>query len=119
MSQRFSKLMHTDSVILKETSGWEEYFYQALRPWEHYVPVRSRIPVRSSERPVSRQQPSQTGFLPRVAAFEYDLFHFISFFITGVERVNLRPVLDCRKLLKGWEGRGVQANCLERTGARF
>lgn len=43
MSHRFSKLLHTDSVVLKETSGWEEYFYAALKPWVHYVPVRSSV----------------------------------------------------------------------------
>lgn len=38
-SHRFAKLLHTDSVVLKETSGWEEYYHAALTPWVHYVPV--------------------------------------------------------------------------------
>lgn len=39
VSQRLAKLMHTDSVVLKEDSGWEEYYYAALEPWTHYVPI--------------------------------------------------------------------------------
>lgn len=38
-SHRFAKLLHTNSVVLKEVSGWVEYFYVLLKPGEHYLSV--------------------------------------------------------------------------------
>lgn len=42
VSQRFSKLFFTNSVVFKEVSAWEEFFYDALHPWVHYVPILNR-----------------------------------------------------------------------------
>ncbi|KXZ53929.1 hypothetical protein GPECTOR_6g847 [Gonium pectorale] len=37
-SCRLGKLMGTDSVVLKETTPWIEYYYRSLRPDVHFVP---------------------------------------------------------------------------------
>lgn len=60
MSHRFGKLLHTDSVVLKETSGWEEYYYRALTPWVHYVPVSTictvfMLPLSSVQLPATER----------------------------------------------------------------
>ena len=39
---RFAKLLHTNSVVLKEESPWVEYFYYSLQPGVHYLPIFSR-----------------------------------------------------------------------------
>jgi hypothetical protein len=41
-SGRFSELMLTGSVVFK-AMGFVEYWYAALKPWEHYVPVQSDL----------------------------------------------------------------------------
>ncbi|KXZ45369.1 hypothetical protein GPECTOR_55g275 [Gonium pectorale] len=38
-SSRLGRVMHTDSVILREASPWAEYYYRALREGVHYLPV--------------------------------------------------------------------------------
>lgn len=38
-SSRLAKLLHTNSVVLKEESPWREYFYAALTPGVHYLPI--------------------------------------------------------------------------------
>jgi len=37
-SNRLLKLLMLGSVVLKQESPYKEYFYSALRPYEHYVP---------------------------------------------------------------------------------
>lgn len=37
---RFPYLLAGDSLVLKQTSQYYEYFYSQLSPWEHYVPVK-------------------------------------------------------------------------------
>lgn len=37
-SNRFLKLLLMGSVVLKQDSVYEEYFYRDLKPWVHYVP---------------------------------------------------------------------------------
>jgi hypothetical protein len=41
-SNRFAKLLHLNSVVLKEDSEWMEYFYGLLHPGEHYLPIFNR-----------------------------------------------------------------------------
>ncbi|GFR42900.1 hypothetical protein Agub_g3894 [Astrephomene gubernaculifera] len=36
---RLARLMHTDSVILKEQSEWVEYYYRALKEGTHYLSI--------------------------------------------------------------------------------
>lgn len=38
-SERFAKLLHANSVVLKEESHWSEYFYAALVPGKHYLAI--------------------------------------------------------------------------------
>ncbi|KAM8854635.1 protein O-glucosyltransferase 2 isoform 2-T2 [Spinachia spinachia] len=40
---RLPYLLAGDSVVLKQDSGYYEHFYNELRPWEHYVPVRADL----------------------------------------------------------------------------
>ncbi|KAG2483595.1 hypothetical protein HYH03_017537 [Edaphochlamys debaryana] len=38
-SNRFSKLLHLDSLVLKEDSPFLAHFYRSVHPWQHYVPI--------------------------------------------------------------------------------
>jgi hypothetical protein len=40
---RMIYLLHTKSVILKVNSKWKEYYYDELKPWIHYVPVKEDL----------------------------------------------------------------------------
>lgn len=40
---RLPYLLAGDSVVLKQDSGYYEHFYNELRPWEHYIPVRADL----------------------------------------------------------------------------
>lgn len=40
---RLPYLLAGDSVVLKQDSIYYEHFYNELRPWEHYVPVRADL----------------------------------------------------------------------------
>ncbi|XP_028447389.1 protein O-glucosyltransferase 2 [Perca flavescens] len=40
---RLPYLLAGDSVVLKQDSGYYEHFYNELRPWEHYIPIRSDL----------------------------------------------------------------------------
>ncbi len=35
---RFGKLLQTDSVVLKETTPWIEYYYRSVKPNTHFIP---------------------------------------------------------------------------------
>jgi hypothetical protein len=35
---RFGKLLQTNSVVLKETSAWIEYYYRSVLPGVHFIP---------------------------------------------------------------------------------
>ncbi|TFJ95783.1 cyclase [Platysternon megacephalum] len=32
-----------DSLVLKQTSQYYEYFYSELKPWKHYVPIKRSL----------------------------------------------------------------------------
>ena len=49
LSERFAKLLHTNSVVMKEDSPWIEYFYPMLKPFEHYLPIFNRSAVDALE----------------------------------------------------------------------
>ena len=40
-SFRFKHLFLCGSVVLHVGNEWQEFFYPALQPWIHYVPVKS------------------------------------------------------------------------------
>ena len=40
---RLPYLLAGDSVVLKQDSSYYEHFYNELRPWEHYVPIRADL----------------------------------------------------------------------------
>ncbi|XP_061579988.1 protein O-glucosyltransferase 2 isoform X1 [Cololabis saira] len=40
---RLPYLLAGDSVVLKQDSGYYEYFYNNLRPWQHYIPIRADL----------------------------------------------------------------------------
>ena len=40
---RMIYLLHTKSLILKVDSKWKEYYYDELKPWVHYVPVKEDL----------------------------------------------------------------------------
>ena len=40
-SFRFKHLFLCGSLVLHVGSDWEEFFYPALKPWVHYVPVEA------------------------------------------------------------------------------
>lgn len=40
---RLSKYMLSYSVILKVDSPWVEHFYNDLKPWVHYIPIKSDL----------------------------------------------------------------------------
>ncbi|KAF3695058.1 KDEL motif-containing protein 1 Precursor [Channa argus] len=40
---RLPYLLAGDSVVLKQDSAYYEHFYNELRPWEHYIPVRADL----------------------------------------------------------------------------
>jgi len=42
-ASRFSSLLHSNSVVLKQQSPWFEFFYRALRPYEHYIPISASL----------------------------------------------------------------------------
>jgi hypothetical protein len=43
-SFRYGRILHANSVILKEASPWEEYFYRGLKPGVHYLSVFDGAP---------------------------------------------------------------------------
>lgn len=40
---RLPYLLAGDSVVLKQESTYYEHFYNELRPWEHYIPIRADL----------------------------------------------------------------------------
>lgn len=40
---RLPYLLAGDSVVLKQDSPYYEHFYDKLRPWEHYIPIRADL----------------------------------------------------------------------------
>ncbi|KAM4562076.1 protein O-glucosyltransferase 2 [Fundulus diaphanus] len=40
---RLPYLLAGDSVVLKQDSGYYEHFYNELRPWEHYIPIKANL----------------------------------------------------------------------------
>ena len=40
---RLPYLIAGDSVVLKQDSKYYEYFYKQLRPYEHYIPIKSDL----------------------------------------------------------------------------
>ena len=40
-SFRFKHLFLCGSLVLHVGSDWDEFFYSALKPWIHYIPVKS------------------------------------------------------------------------------
>lgn len=40
---RYPYLMLGNSLVLKQDSPYYEHFYQALKPWKHYVPVKRNL----------------------------------------------------------------------------
>ncbi|KAJ3591604.1 hypothetical protein NHX12_006737 [Muraenolepis orangiensis] len=40
---RLPYLLAGDSVVLKQDSGYYEHFYNELKPWTHYIPVRADL----------------------------------------------------------------------------
>lgn len=40
---RFEQLLHLNSLVLKEESGYRAYFYHLLRPFEHFIPVWKQV----------------------------------------------------------------------------
>jgi len=43
VASSFGWQVSTNSVILRETHPWEVFFDCHFRPWEHYVPIKSRF----------------------------------------------------------------------------
>nr|XP_008110102.1 PREDICTED: KDEL motif-containing protein 2 isoform X1 [Anolis carolinensis] len=40
---RFPYLLLGDSVVLKQSSPYYEYFYKELSPWSHYIPIKRNL----------------------------------------------------------------------------
>ncbi len=40
---RLPYLLVGDSVVLKQDSSYYEHFYNELRPWQHYIPIRANL----------------------------------------------------------------------------
>lgn len=40
---RLPYLLAGDSVVLKQDSRYYEHFYNELRPWDHYIPIRADL----------------------------------------------------------------------------
>lgn len=40
---RLPYLLAGDSVVLKQDSSYYEHFYNELRPWTHYIPIRADL----------------------------------------------------------------------------
>lgn len=40
---RLPYLLAGDSVVLKQDSAYYEHFYNELRAWEHYIPIRADL----------------------------------------------------------------------------
>uniref|UniRef100_A0A096MBI1 Protein O-glucosyltransferase 2 n=1 Tax=Poecilia formosa TaxID=48698 RepID=A0A096MBI1_POEFO len=40
---RLPYLLAGDSVVLKQDSSYYEHFYNELRPWEHYIPIKANL----------------------------------------------------------------------------
>lgn len=40
---RYPYLMLGNSLVLKQDSPYYEHFYQSLKPWKHYVPVKRNL----------------------------------------------------------------------------
>lgn len=40
---RLPYLLAGGSVVFKQDSGYYEHFYNELRPWEHYLPIRADL----------------------------------------------------------------------------
>lgn len=40
---RLPYLLAGDSVVLKQDSGYYEHFYNELKPWKHYIPIKANL----------------------------------------------------------------------------
>ena len=48
-SNRLQALLLSNSLVLKQESEYVEYYYRALRRWEHYVPIMSTSAARAAQ----------------------------------------------------------------------
>lgn len=89
---RLPYLLAGDSVVLKQDSIYYEHFYNELRPWEHYVPVRADLGdllekiqwARQHDEDVSSSRlcNSHTFFVAFVSFFS-NFFFFVVFVFAG------------------------------------
>jgi len=42
-SFRYKHLFLCRSLVFQVGSDWQEFFYHALKPWVHYIPVKSDL----------------------------------------------------------------------------
>jgi len=42
-SFRYKHLFLCRSLVFQVGDDWQEFFYRALKPWVHYIPVRSDL----------------------------------------------------------------------------
>lgn len=89
---RLPYLLAGDSVVLKQDSIYYEHFYNELRPWEHYVPVRADLGDLLEKIQWARQHDEHVSssrlcnwrtFFVAFVAFFLDFFFFLVFVFAG------------------------------------
>lgn len=59
---RLPYLLAGDSLVLKQDSIYYEHFYNELRPWEHYVPIRADLGDLREKIQWAREHDKQVSF---------------------------------------------------------
>lgn len=59
---RLPYLLAGDSLVLKQDSIYYEHFYNELRPWEHYIPVRADLSDLLEKIQWAREHDQQVSF---------------------------------------------------------
>ncbi|KAG2494770.1 hypothetical protein HYH03_007014 [Edaphochlamys debaryana] len=64
---RLGRLMHTNSVVLKEETSWPEYYVRAMEPGVHYLPIFKTGPDDVLDVLAQYSDPSRDRELRRIA----------------------------------------------------
>ena len=55
----FIPALDSNSVVLREEDGWELFYSDAIRPWEHYIPLAPLLADLEAKLDWARDNPSE------------------------------------------------------------
>ncbi|KAG2494768.1 hypothetical protein HYH03_007013 [Edaphochlamys debaryana] len=111
---RLGRLMHTNSVVLKEETSWPEYYVRAMEPGVHYLPIFKTGPDDVLDVLAQYSDPSRDRELRRIA---YNAQQFAVRYLRPRPRMlYFRRVLkEFKKLFDQPDGTNANQAFLEKT----